>query len=174
MNEARGNDFAVLDRFARTASALVRATDPNHLIALGLDNGGTPGTSSNGNPSNYQRLYEHPALDLIDVHDLSGSPPPLPADVLAISQLARALRKPVFAGANVVWLFDASPASFELRARIVEGKILAAQRSGFVGFVIADYVPDWQELPTFNFDSRPEDPLGGASGVISQLAPKTH
>lgn len=172
MNEARADDFAVLDRFARATSALVRATDPNHLIALGLDNGSAPGTSRNGNPSNYQRLNEHPALDLIDVHDISPDPSPQPEDLLALAQVARALKKPIFLGANLVWIFDASPGSFQARARIVDGKIAAAQNSGFAGFVLADYFPDWQELPTFQFDSRPEDPLGGPSGVIARRAPK--
>jgi mannan endo-1,4-beta-mannosidase len=172
MNEARADDFGVLDRFVQTTSALVRATDPNHLIALGLDGGGTPGTSRNGNPSNYQRLCEHPALDLIDAHDISGDPSPLPVDLQATLQVARALRKPIFAGANIAWLFDTSPDSFAARARIVDGKIAGAQNAGFAGFVIADYFPDWHEVPTFQFDSRPEDPLGGANGVIALRAPK--
>jgi mannan endo-1,4-beta-mannosidase len=173
MNEARSDDFVVLDGFARASSALVRATDPNHLIALGLDDGSAPGTSRNGSPSSYQRLHEHPAIDLIDAHDISGDPAPLSADLAAIAGIARALRKPIFAGANVVWLFDAQPASFQARARIVEGKIGAVQQNGFAGFVLADYFPDWRELPTFQFDSRPEDPLGGPTGVIARHAPRT-
>ena len=171
MNEARADDFAALDRFAQATSALVRATDPNHLIALGLDNGSAPGNSRSGNPSNYQRLNQHPALDLIDAHDISPDPSPMPEDLLAIAQVARALRKPIFVGANLVWIFDTSPGSFQARARIVDSKIAAAQSNGFAGFIIADYFPDWQQVPTFNFDSRPQDPLGGASGVIARRAP---
>jgi hypothetical protein len=172
MNEARSNDFAALDRFVRNSSGLVRATDPNHLIALGLDDGSAPGTSRNGAPSNYQRLHEHAAIDLIDAHDISGDPEPLSQDLAAAAAIARALRKPIFAGANIVWLFDAESASFQARARIVESKIGAVQQNGFAGFVLADYFPDWRELPTFQFDARPEDPLGGPAGVIARLSPR--
>jgi mannan endo-1,4-beta-mannosidase len=171
MHEARANDFGALDRFAQATSALVRATDPNHLIALGLDNGELlPGNSRFGNPSNYQRLNAHPALDLIDVHDFSGDPAPLTEDQLTIMQIARSLKKPLFAGASGVRVFDTSRASLEGRARIVDDKISGALGSGFSGFLLWDHFPDWA-VPSWEFDARPEEPLAGPSGVIARRAP---
>jgi mannan endo-1,4-beta-mannosidase len=171
MHEARASDFAALDRFAQATSALVRATDPNHLIALGLDNGEVlPGNSRFGNPSNYQRLNAHPALDLLDVHDFSGDPAPLTQDQLTIAQIARTLKKPVFAGASAVRLFDGSNAALQGRARIFDDKIAGALGSGFAGFLIFDYFPDWV-VPQWEFDARPEEPLAGPAGVIARNAP---
>jgi hypothetical protein len=172
MHEARGDDFASLDVFARDMSSLLRETDPNHLIALGLDNGTSPATDRMGTPSNYQRLHEHPAVDLLDMHDFGSEDAPSP-DVPVLWDIASALNKAAFAGATAVEAVDASPAGLAARASVVEDKLDEAMGQGFAGFLIYDYVPDWQP-PSWSFDARPDEPLAGPNGVIARNAPPVH
>ena len=167
MHEAHGDDFASLDGFSRDMSSLIRANDPNHLIALGVDNGSSPATDRMGASSNYFRLHEHPAVDLLDMHDFSTDA--TSPDVPALADIAAELDKAVFAGATAVETPDASPAALQARADIVEQKLDEAMNRGFVGFLVYDYVPDWQ-APTWSFDGRAEDPLAGPGGVIARNA----
>ncbi len=170
MHEARGDDFASLDTFAREASALVRRHDPNHLIVLGIDNGDSPATDRTGTPSNHQRLHDHPDIDLIDVHDFSESDEPLTSSSEAVTAIASALQKPIFAGATAVAVADASPAELERRAGVVADKIEAAFGAGFAGYLGYDYYPYW-DTPGWEFDGRPEEPLAGSDGVFATHAP---
>lgn len=169
MHEARGDDFSVLDGFAATMSSLIGERDPNHLIALGLDNGDSPATSRFGEPSNYFRLHEHPEIDLVDVHDFELESQPLPARASEAGAIATLLEKPAFAGATAVALGDTSSESLRARAAAVEDKLLAAFNAGFVGFLVYDYYPHW-DIPGYPFDARPEEPLAGTNGVIARHA----
>jgi len=170
MHEAGGNDFAALDGFAAEMSALVRAAAPNQLISLGLNDGGTAATSTDGDPSNYLRLQSRAELDLIDVHDFSG-PDALPAQLARCQVIAHALGKPIFAGATGLGLKDTSAASFQLRADQIEQKLEAAFHANFRGFLLYDYVPGWTKA-YLDFDSRVSEPLAGPGGVLDQHAPK--
>jgi len=170
MHEAHGEDFAALDGFASDLSSLIRENDPNHLIALGLDNGGSPATDRTGDPSNYLRLHEHPAIDLLDMHDFDSTDAAPSPDVPEIWSIGTALKKAVFAGATAIETLDASPAALRARADIVEQKLHEAMDQGFAGFLVYDYVPDWQS-PTWSFDARPDEPLAGPDGVIARNAP---
>jgi hypothetical protein len=79
------------------------------------------------------------------------------------------LGKPIFAGATAVELADSSTASFTQRAARVEDKLHAAFDAGYVGFLVYDYIPDWQDV-TWSFDTRMEDPLAGPNGVLVRNA----
>jgi mannan endo-1,4-beta-mannosidase len=172
MHEARGEDVASLESFAGSMASLIRENDPNHLIALGLDNGGSPATDRTGSPSNYERLHDHPAVDLLDLHDFDSTDASPSEDVPVIWDIAASLNKAAFAGATAIQTADASAPALALRADVVEQKLVEAMGQGFVGFLVYDYVPDW-EPPSWSFDARPEEPLAGPDGVIARHAPAT-
>ncbi len=171
MHEANGDDFTALDAFAGEVPTLVRARDPNHLIALGIDNGDSPATSRAGDPSNHRRLHDHPAIDLIDVHDFSDSDAPLTSSLEEVMLIASSLELPVFAGASAVRLAGFSAEAFSQRAAVMESKLVATFDAGFAGFLAYDYYPLWDD-PSWQFDGRPEDPLGGSDGVFATHAPE--
>jgi hypothetical protein len=170
MHEAGGSDFTALESFAADMSALVRAAAPNQLLSLGLNNGGTPATSTEGDPSNYFRLQSHSELDLIDVHDFSAADA-LPAPLARCQVIAHALGKPIFAGATGLELNDTTAQSFQLRGQLMEQKLEAAFNANFRGFLLYDYLPGWTKA-YLDFDSRASEPLAGPGGVLDQHAPK--
>lgn len=169
MHEAGGVQFASLDAFAADMTSVVRGIDPNHRIALGLDAGTTPATSTTGDPSNYFKLQDRREIDLIDVHDFNAPDDAIPAQLAQCRAVARALGKPIFLGAAAVNLQDASAASFTLRTAQLERKFAATLSDDFRGFLVYDYVPGWTN-PTFDFDSRSDEPLAGPSGMIARAA----
>jgi len=171
MHEAGGNQFAALDGFAEDMTTLIRAADGNHLIALGLNDGDTPATSSDGTPSNYFKLQDRAEVDLVDVQDFNDPVEPLPAQAATCRSITRTLGKVAFIGASAAKLSDASAASLNLRASQVSAKLKAALAADFHGFLVYDYAPKWQSA-SYDFDARPEEPLAGPSGVLAQESPK--
>ncbi len=171
MHEAGGTQFSALDGFIGDMTTLISATDPNHLIAVGLNDGDTPATSADGSPSNYFQLQNRTEIDLIDVHDFSASDQALPAQLVQCQGVAQALKKVIFAGATAVELNDTTAASFTLRAGQISQKIEAAQANDFRGLLVYDYVPAWPS-PYYDFDSRAGEPLAGPNGVIDRFAPR--
>jgi hypothetical protein len=89
--------------------------------------------------------------------------------MVELAAIASSLGKPIFAGATAVELVDSSAASFAQRAARVEAKLHAAFDAGYVGFLVYDYIPDWQDV-TWSFDTRTEDPLAGPNGVFVRNA----
>jgi hypothetical protein len=170
MHEAHGEDFTALETFTQAITTLVRSRDPNHLIALGTDSGDSRATSRSGTPSNYECLHAYPGIDLLDVHDFFEDTVPFRTSLRDVSAIARTLDKPVFAGATAVDLTGTTPSDFDLRARRVEDKLVAATDAGFAGFLVYDYYPDWSDVGR-QFDGRPEEPLAGPDGVLSRHAP---
>jgi mannan endo-1,4-beta-mannosidase len=171
MHEAGGDQFAALDAFISDMTSLVRAVDTNHLIAIGLNNGDTPATSSDGDPSNYFKLQDRAQIDLVDVHDFNAPGDPLPAQAALCRSITHALRKAAFIGASAVKLSDPSSASLDARAGQIQNKLDAALAADFRGFLVYDYVPKWQNAG-YDFDSRTGEPLAGPSGVLARRAPK--
>ncbi len=171
MHEARAEQFAPIDLFAERMSAVVGEADQNHLIALGLDNGDSPGTSREGDPSSYRLLHEHAPIDLLDAHDFNTEGETLTESTAELAVLAASMGKPLFSGATGVVLADASPAALSARAAIVEDKLEAAVAAGVVGFLVYDIIPDWTE-PTWSFDGRDGEPLAGPDGVLARHAPQ--
>lgn len=169
MHEAGGQQFAALDAFTEDMTTLVHATDANHLIALGLNDGDTPATSSEGNPSNYYKLQKRDEIDLVDVQDFSSPDEPLPTQVAQCRALTRALGKVAFVGAAAIKVSDASPASLSTRAKQFDAKLQSAKAADFRGYLVYDYVPKWQSAG-YDFDARAEDPLAGPRGVLAQHA----
>jgi hypothetical protein len=169
MHEAAGDDFATLDAFGQDMASVIRAQDPNHLIALGFNNGDSPATSNVGEPSNYQQIHDHDGIDLVDVHDLNSPDVALTAGLTRDAAIAVALGKPAFAGASAVSLASTSPGDFQARADAMTNKLTAAFSAGYAGFLIYDYVPGWQSAH-WEFDGRAADPLAGPQGVLAQNA----
>jgi mannan endo-1,4-beta-mannosidase len=169
LHEGRTDDFDAMSAFTEEMSSVIRENDPNHLIVLGTDNGDSPATARSQSPSNYQRLHEHPAVDMLDAHDFAAPGTPLTDPMLELAAIASSLGKPIFAGATAVELVDSSAASFSQRAARVEAKLVAAFDAGYVGLLVYDYIPDWQDV-TWSFDTRMEDPLAGPNGVLVRNA----
>jgi hypothetical protein len=169
LHEGGTASFDALDAFAGAMSSVIRANAPNHLVILGVDNGVSPASDRSGSPSNYERLHAHPAIDLMDAHDFFAHDTPLPENLAEIEAIGSALGKPAFVGASAVELDDTTPASFQQRAEQVEAKLVAALGAGFVGFLVFDYIPDWENV-TWSFDTRAEDPLAGPDGVLVRHA----
>jgi hypothetical protein len=169
IHEGRGGDFNAMSAFTGAMASVIRENDPNHLIVLGIDNGDSPATDRTAMPSNYERLNDNPAVDMLDAHDFSAPTTPLPDAVGELATIASSLGKPIFAGATAVELADVSAASFRDRAVRVETKLQAAFAAGYVGFLVYDYIPDWQKV-TWTFDTRTEDPLAGPNGVFVRNA----
>jgi mannan endo-1,4-beta-mannosidase len=169
LHEGHTGDFNAMSAFTEAMSSAIRENDPNHLIVLGTDNGDSPATDRSQTPSNYQRLHEHPAVDMLDAHDFAAPDTPLTDAMMELATIASSLGKPIFAGATAVELVDTSAASFSGRAARVEGKLQAAFDAGYVGFLVYDYIPDWQQV-TWSFDTRTSDPLAGPSGVLVRNA----
>jgi hypothetical protein len=173
VHEAQGGDFAALDGFAQDVSALVRAADPNHLIALGTDNGDSGATSRTGNPSNYQRLHAHPEIDWLDIHDFDAPDVALRASAPEQQAIASALAKPVLNGAAGIKPTDSSAGALASRATAMNTKLEAAFAAGFVGFLVYDYYPGWTD-PSYDFDARAEEPLAGPNGILARHARTNH
>lgn len=167
MHEASANTFEALNRFTSTMSSVVRENDPNHLIALGVENGSSPATDRTGTPSNYSLLHAHPAIDMPDAHDFFAEDQPLNQSMADIAAIAEALGKPAFAGATAVQLDETW--DFVKRAAQVDAKLTAAFDAGYVGFLVYDFIPDWADR-TWTFDARAEDPLAGPDGVFVERA----
>jgi hypothetical protein len=169
MHEASGNDASALLSFFTQMSALVRSEDPNHLVVLGTNDGDTPGTSVDGDPSPYSTLQALDTVDLIDTQDFSAPDTALTSGEMSDCAVAQALHKPCFVGASAVSLTDASAAAFSQRASRVTAKLQAALDAGDIGFLEYAYTPAWQ-TPTFDFDGRSGEPLAGAQGVLADFA----
>jgi len=169
MHEAGTDDFAALRGFTERMTTVIRENDSNHLIALGTDAGDSPATNREGVNSNYRALHAHAAIDLLDVHDFTNEGGLTPS-MIEIAAIAAELAKPVFAGAVGVEVTDTLAATLERRASVVDAKLNAALSTGYVGFLLYDYYPDWSP-PGWSFDARTEDPLGGPNGVLARHAP---
>ncbi len=169
LHEGRAGAFTAVSAFTATLSSVIRENDPNHLIVLGIDNGDSPATDRSEDPSNYERLHEHPAIDMLDAHDFAAPGTVLTEAMAELATIAQSLDKPIFAGATAVELADTSAASFAERADRVEAKLHAAFDAGYVGFLVYDYIPDWENV-TWSFDTRPADPLAGPDGVLVRNA----
>ncbi|HET9956019.1 MAG TPA: cellulase family glycosylhydrolase [Polyangiaceae bacterium] len=169
LHEGGSDDFAAMDDFVERMSTLIRVADPNHLIAIGVNNGYSTGTSNQGVNSSYAELHAHPTVDLVDVHDFDAPNESITEQVATNSSIAAALGKPILLGAIGVKLEDPSAAAFERRAASVRAKLTTAYERGFVGALLYDYYPDWR-TPSYNFDSRSGDPLGGNQGVLAEFA----
>jgi mannan endo-1,4-beta-mannosidase len=171
MHEASGDQFAALDGFAGDMTTLIRAADANHLIALGLNNGNAPATSTDGDPSNYFKLQNRAEIDLIDVQDFNAPSDPYPAQAALCRKITHALGKVAFIGASTAALSDSSSSSLQTRASQISAKLGAALDADFWGYLVYDYNPKWQTAG-YDFDARSGDPLAGPDGVLAQRAPK--
>jgi hypothetical protein len=171
MHEAGGDQFAALDGFAQDMTTLIRTTDANHLIALGLNNGDSPATSTDGDSSNYFKLQARDEIDLVDVQDFNAPSDPYPAQAALCRKITHALEKVAFIGASTAELSDSSSSSLQTRASQISAKLDAAVGADFLGYLVYDYNPKWQTAG-YDFDARPEDPLAGPDGVLAQGARK--
>ncbi|MFZ5895146.1 MAG: cellulase family glycosylhydrolase [Myxococcota bacterium] len=171
LHEAGSEDFASLDAFVRQMTTLIRVHDPNHLIAIGVNNGYSRATNNQGTNSNYAQLHTHSTVDLVDVHDFGAADQALTDFERTSYEIARTLGKPIFIGAMAAELEDQSSAALSRRAARFSAKLDAAYDHGFVGALVYDYYPDWR-IPGYSFDLRASDPLGSPNGILEQAAAK--
>jgi hypothetical protein len=171
MHEAGGDQFAALDGFTADMITVIRMADTDHLIALGLNDGDTAATSSDGDSSNYFKLQDRAEIDLVDVQDFNSPDDPEPAQVSRCRAITRTLGKVAFIGASAIKLTDASSGTLKVRAGQITNKLKAALADDFRGYLVYDYAPNWQTV-SYDFDSRPEEPLAGPNGILAQLSPK--
>lgn len=171
MHEASSGQFAALDGFASDMATLVRATDPNHLIALGANDGSSSATSTSGDSSNFYKLNNHTEIDLIDVHDFDMPDEVVPSHVERARVIARSLVKPIFQGAVGVKPTETSATALAARAEQIRLKLQAAQNNGFSGFLVYDFLPGWSSA-FYDFDARAGEPLVGPNGVLDRSSPR--
>jgi mannan endo-1,4-beta-mannosidase len=170
MHEASGDQFSALDGFAGDMTSLIKAADANHLIALGLNNGDSPATSTDGDSSNYFKLQNRPEIDLVDVQDFNAPSDPYPAQEALCRKITHALTKVAFIGASTAELTDTSSSALATRASQIGAKRDAALGADFRGYLMYDYNPKWQTAG-YDFDARAGEPLAGPDGVLAQHAP---
>ena len=144
MHEAGGKDAPAMLAFFTRMSTLVRDTDRNHLIILGTNNGDTPATSTDGNPSPFATLQALDTVDLVDTQDFGSPDTPVSASEQTDVNIAQSQGKPCFVGASAVSISDTSAAAFSQRASRVSAKIDGVLNAGFVGFLSYAYTPGWQ------------------------------
>jgi aryl-phospho-beta-D-glucosidase BglC (GH1 family) len=157
MNEAetstrnQGDQTALAD-FALDIGTLIKSEDPHHLVTLGTQGNGAPGTSGR----DFAAIYSQPVLDFAEVHDwarygsdeeaLPGSidgklPAPdspgctaLTAKIACSFAIAKQLGKPLIVGeAGVQAKNDADR---ERRAGLLQAKMNAAFAAGASGYLI--------------------------------------
>lgn len=141
----------VLVDFARDVSAVAHEADPRHLVTLGTQSNGAPGTSG----ADFLDVYGLAGMDLTEVHDwgfygddevampgaASGGELPDPeqcqapdAQVACSFVLARQLGKPLVVGEAGITA-DSSDGRAR-RAQLLEAKIDAAFEAGASGYLV--------------------------------------
>lgn len=169
MHEAGGNDAPAMLAFFTQMSDLVRTADSNHLIVLGTNNGDTPATSTQGNPSPYATLQALDAVDLVDAQDFDSPDTALTMSEQVDANVAQSAHKSCFIGASAVSISDTSATALSQRASRLSAKIDGALSAGLAGFLVYAYTPGWQ-TPGLDFDGRSAEPLAGAHGVLAGFA----
>ena len=147
VNEAQTStlaDGAQLRAFASDVSGLVKSIDPNHLVSIGTQGTGQPGTAG----TDYRALYEIPTIDVVEAHDYSAEAEPLPGFpdcrwncIWGSLVDARELGKPFFIGEAGIEAGDAGTCARSLgeRADLLGAKVSALFREGGVGYLYWDY-----------------------------------
>ena len=170
---------SVLVGFAQDMAARVRAADPNHLVTLGTQANGAPGTSG----PDFRDVYSLPDLGFAEVHDwpregrdptqaMPGAVPDgtragalpepgspqcrsLAAPVACSFALARRLGKPLVVGEVGITATDAEQR--RQRAEVLAGKMRAAFADGAAGYLLWH----WSSAQTDGYDVVPgtDDPV---------------
>ncbi|GAA5141483.1 hypothetical protein GCM10023340_03280 [Nocardioides marinquilinus] len=142
---------SVLVGFARDMAAVVRAADPHHLVTVGTQSNGAPGTSG----ADFRDVYGVDGVDFAEVHDwgfygsddeaMPGAdadgtlPDPddcdaLDAEIGCSFAIAQQLGLPIVVGE--AGLDPAKVGGEERRAGLFRGKIAAAFAAGASGYLL--------------------------------------
>ena len=149
MNEAQVSDLsdadgAILRDFVTDVSGLIKSIDPNHLVSVGTQGTGQPGTQG---PSN-RALHEITTVDVVEAHDYDSDADPLPGypdsrwnTIWGAMQDAAELDKPFFIDEAGIMAGDdaACPHSLAGRAELLASKARAMFRQGGVGYLYWSY-----------------------------------
>ena len=145
----------VLHDFAADVSALVKSTDPNHLVSLGVIGSGQCGADND----NYRLVHSVPGVDLCEFHDYSFPNVAMVGDrwngLAERIRQCRLLNKPLFVGESGIKLPEAG-GSPTTRAEKFAMKMEMEFRVGVVGYVAWA----WQQTPSpLTYDIGPGDPV---------------
>jgi mannan endo-1,4-beta-mannosidase len=172
MNEAETDNVNGLYTFAREMSALIKRTDPNHLVTLGTQSSGQPGARG----QDFIRLYSLESLDFVSGHDwdywgddrnpLPGSPDrhdlPNPATCsnyraisCSVAQSLSILNKPFVISEAGIKAWPMGLYSSRQRAALLGAKMDAALANGVSGYLIWQ----WGKVIDEGYDILWDDPL---------------
>ena len=125
----------LLNDFSSDIAALIKATDPNHLVSLGTIGGGQCGSDN----ANYATLHANPNIDLCSIHDYQHPNDPIAGDqfngIAKRLEQCRAINKPIFVGEAGMQLPETG-SSTAIRATRLTAKMAAEFRAGMVGYVL--------------------------------------
>ena len=157
MNEAEtttrnSGDVSALVDFASDVATVIRSVDPHHLITLGTQANGAPGSSG----PDFAAIYRQPVLDFAEVHDWArygsdtqampgsvnnGLPEPnspecasRTAPIACSFSLAAQLNKPLLVGEAGIAAHDSGART--RRAQLIKAKMTAAFTAGASGYLI--------------------------------------
>ena len=179
MNEAQVSDLsdadgAVLRAFVTDVSGLIKSIDPDHLVSIGTNATGQPGTQG---PSN-RALHEIATVDVVEGHDYGADDDPLPGypdarwnTIWGAMSDAVELNKPFFMGeAGIQAGADSScPHTLSQRADLLADKVRAMFREGGVGYLYWSYTEHASTAGnSCGYDMAPGDPaLTGLSSLLA-------
>jgi endo-1,4-beta-mannosidase len=149
MNEAQVSDLtdadgAILRGFVTDVSGLIKSIDSNHLVSVGTQGTGQPGTQG---PSN-RALHEISTVDVVEAHDYDNDADPLPGypdsrwnTIWGAMTDAVELDKPFFIDEAGITAGDdaACPYTLAARAELLASKARAMFRQGGVGYLYWSY-----------------------------------
>ncbi len=129
------NAATLLSDFSTDISALIKATDPHHLVSLGTIGGGQCGSDN----ANYATLHADANIDLCSIHDYQRPNDPIAGDqyngIAKRLEQCRAINKPIFVGEAGLQLPETGN-STAVRAAELTAKMSAEFRAGMVGYVL--------------------------------------
>ena len=160
------NAATLLNSFTTDIAALIKTTDPNHLVSLGTIGGGQCGSDN----ANYSTLHGNANIDLCSVHDYQQPNDPIAGDqyngIAKRLEQCRALNKPTFVGESGLQ-FPEVGNSTAVRAQKLTTKMLAEFRAGMVGYVLWNWADPPRRALTLNDDIHD---IGQGDEVLVTLA----
>lgn len=162
-----------LKAFTDDVAAVVKAADPDHLLALGTIGSGQCGSAG----SQFPRLHSSPLIDICEYHDYDEPEAPMPGDrrnglATRLDECA-ALGKPLLVGE--AGIDPDAVGGRQRRAELFRKKLDAQLAAGVAGFLAWGWAAPG-EMPGDPYGIGPGDPVLsvlGAYGSSSKRSPKT-
>jgi len=175
VNEAQTSTLSggpQLRAFATDVAGLVKSIDPNHLVSIGTQGTGQPGTAG----PDYRALHEIPSIDVVEAHDYGEQAEAMPGFpdcrwncIWGSLVDARDLGKPFFIGEAGIEAGDVGACALdrEQRADLFGAKVSALFREGGVGYLFWDYSEGTAGRPC-DYALGPGDPAMGRMRSLAQ------